>query len=223
MTDYLKCVTVEHNPKNKMIDKSVIWLHGLGASGHDFEPIVPDLQLDEDLAVRFIFPHAPERPVTINQGYVMPAWYDILEVSLDRKVDVKQIEHSAQQIFDLIEREIEWGVKPENIVIAGFSQGGAVAYHAALSYDKKLAGLLALSTYLATNDHIKYNAANQAIPIMIQHGTHDPVVPAILGERAYHLLESKGYDVEFQTYPMAHQVCLPQIHAIGEWLNGVLC
>ena len=222
MSNYLDAVIVEHNPSQKKIDRAVIWLHGLGASGHDFEPVVPELGLADDIAVRFIFPHAPERPVTINGGMVMPAWYDILEMSIERKVDVSQIEESSQQIRDLIAREIERGVAPEHIVIAGFSQGGAVAYHLALSYSQRLAGLMALSTYFATNDHIDYSAVNKDMPILIEHGTHDPVVPVILGEQAQQLLLAKGYKVHYQTYPMAHQVCMPQIKNIGTWLNKVL-
>lgn len=222
MSDYLDAVIVEHNPTQKTIDRAVIWLHGLGASGHDFEPVVPQLGLSNDMAVRFIFPHAPNRPVTINGGMVMPAWYDIFEMSLERKVDIAQIEQSSQQIHDLITREIERGVSPEHIVIAGFSQGGAVAYHVALGYSKRLAGLMALSTYLATNDNIDYNAANKELPILIEHGTQDPVVPAILGEQAQQLLLDKGYNVNYRTYPMAHQVCMPQIQNIGQWLNKVL-
>ena len=222
MSNYLDAVIVEHNPSQKKVDRSVIWLHGLGASGHDFEPIVPQLGLNNDMAVRFIFPHAPKRPVTVNGGMVMPAWYDIMEMSLERKVDVAQIETSAQQIQDLISREIEQGVSPEHIVIAGFSQGGAVAYHVALGYPERLAGLMTLSTYLATNDNIDYSAANKDMPILIEHGSHDPVVPVILGEQAQQLLESKGYHVSYNTYPMAHQVCMPQIKNIGQWLNTVL-
>ena len=222
MSEYLECVIVEHNPAKKTIDRAVIWLHGLGASGHDFEPVVPQLGLSDDMAVRFIFPHAPQRPVTINGGMVMPAWYDILEMSLERKVDIAQIEESSQQIHDLISREIERGVSPEHIVIAGFSQGGAVAYHVALGYQKRLAGLMALSTYFATNDSINYSAVNQDMPILIEHGTHDPVVPVILGEQAQQLLSAKGYNVAYNTYPMAHQVCMPQIQNIGKWLNKVL-
>ena len=222
MSKYLDAVIVEHNPTKKEIKRAVIWLHGLGASGYDFESVVPELGLADDMGVRFIFPHAPERPVTINGGMVMPAWYDILEMSIERKVDISQIEESSQQIRDLIAREIERGVAAEHIVIAGFSQGGAVAYHVALGYPQRLAGLMALSTYLATNDHIDYSAANQAMPILIEHGTHDPVVPVILGEQAQQLLLSKGYNVHYQTYPMAHQVCMPQIKSIGKWLNKVL-
>ena len=222
MTDYLDAVIVEHNPSQKTIDRAVIWLHGLGASGHDFEPVVPQLGLADDMAVRFIFPHAPNRPVTINGGMVMPAWYDILEMSLERKVDISQIEQSSQKIHDLISREIERGVSPEHIVIAGFSQGGAVAYHAALGYPERLAGLMTLSTYLATNDHIVFSAANKDLPILIEHGTQDPVVPVVLGEQAQQLLSAKGYNVQYNTYPMAHQVCMPQIQNIGKWLNTVL-
>ncbi|WLP93532.1 alpha/beta hydrolase [Psychrobacter sp. M13] len=222
MSNYLDVVTVEHNPSNKPIDRAVIWLHGLGASGHDFEPVVPQLGLDNDMAVRFIFPHAPSRPVTINGGMVMPSWYDIFEMSLDRKVDVAQIEQSSQQIKDLINREVERGVKPEHIVIAGFSQGGAVAYHLALGYPQRLAGLMTLSTYLATNDQINYSDANKELPILIEHGIHDPIVPVALGEQASKTLSAKGYNVEYITYPMAHQVCMPQIQGIGVWLNKVL-
>lgn len=222
MSNYLDAVIVEHNPSQKQIDRAVIWLHGLGASGHDFEPVVPQLGLANDMAVRFVFPHAPNIPVTINGGMVMPAWYDILEMSLERKVDIAQIERSAQQIRDLIQREIERGVEPKNIVIAGFSQGGAVAYHVALGYPQRLAGLMTLSTYLATNDSLSYSDINKNLPILIEHGTHDPVVPVILGQQAQQLLTDKGYDVEYNTYPMAHQVCMPQIQNIGKWLNKVL-
>lgn len=222
MSTYLDVVTVEHNPSSKPINRAVIWLHGLGASGHDFEPVVPQLGLSQDMAVRFIFPHAPQIPVTINGGMVMPAWYDILEMSLDRKIDVTQIESSSQSIRDLIAREIERGVKPEHIVIAGFSQGGAVAYHVALSYPERLAGLMTLSTYLATNDILDYSDANKDIPILIEHGTQDPVVPVILGQQAQQVLAHKGYNVDYNTYPMAHQVCMPQIQNIGQWLNKVL-
>lgn len=222
MSDYLDCVITEHNPGQKDINRAVIWLHGLGASGHDFEPVVPQLGLSDDMAVRFVFPHAPKRAVTVNGGMVMPAWYDILEMSLERKIDVAQIEASSQQIQDLIRREIERGVAPKHIVIAGFSQGGAVAYHVALGYPERLAGLMTLSTYLATNDNIDYSAANKDMPILIEHGSHDPVVPVILGEQAQKLLSDKGYNVTYHTYPMAHQVCMPQIQNIGKWLNSVL-
>lgn len=222
MSDYLECVVVEHNPAQKPIDRAVIWLHGLGASGHDFEPIVPQLGLNQDHGIRFVFPHAPKRPVTVNGGFVMPAWYDILEMNIERKIDLVQIEQSAQQIAALIAREIARGIAPEHIVIAGFSQGGAVAYHVALAYPQRLAGLMTLSTYLATDASLDYSAANKALPILINHGTHDPVVPVVLGEQAHDTLAKKGYEVHYRTYPMAHQVCMPQIQDIGKWLNEVL-
>lgn len=218
----LDAVETIHNPNNLPVDRAVIWLHGLGANGHDFEPVVPELGLDGKHSVRFVFPHAPAIPVTINQGYVMPAWYDIFEMSLARKIDVVQIEQSAQRIRDLIAREIERGVSPEHIVLAGFSQGGAVAYHTALSYDKPLAGLLTLSTYLATKDSLQLSDANKQLNIAIHHGTHDNVVPEQLGRQAKDWLEAQGYQPSYHTYPMAHQVCLPQIKLIGQWLNTVL-
>lgn len=218
----LKTVEVIHNPNNLPVDRAVIWLHGLGASGHDFEPIVPDLGLDGKHGVRFIFPHAPQIPVTVNGGYIMPAWYDIFEMSLERKIDTAQIEQSASSILDLIARENERGVTSEHIVIAGFSQGGAVAYQTALTYDKPLAGLLTLSTYLATKDSLQLNDANKNLNIAIHHGTQDPVVPVQLGQQAKAWLESKGYQPSLHTYPMAHQVCMPQIKIIGQWLNTVL-
>ena len=218
----LKTVEVIHNPNNLPVDRAVIWLHGLGANGHDFEPVVPDLGLDGNHGIRFVFPHAPAIPVTINQGYVMPAWYDILEMSLERKIDTAQIEQSAPWIGELIAREAERGVSPEHIVIAGFSQGGAVAYQTALTYDKPLAGLLTLSTYLATKDSLTLSDANKNLNIAIHHGTQDPVVPVQLGQEAKAWLESKGYQPQFYSYPMAHQVCMPQLKIIGKWLNDVL-
>ncbi len=221
MTKLLDCVEVIHNPQQKPIQHSVIWLHGLGANGHDFEPIVPELGLDKNIAVRFVFPHAPSIPVTINGGYIMPAWYDILEMSLDRKVDVSQIQQSSLRIVDLIDREVARGVATENIVLAGFSQGGAVAYQTALSYHQPLAGLLTLSTYLATKDSLVVNLANQSLTIAVHHGTHDPVVPEILGRQAVAWLEQHGLQPTYQTYPMAHQVCLTQIQYIGQWLNKI--
>ena len=218
----LKTVITEHNPNQLPITHTVIWLHGLGASGHDFEPIVPELGLSEDVGVRFIFPHAPRMPVTINGGYIMPAWYDILEMTLDRKVDVAQIAASAAAINELIDEQISAGIPSQNIIIAGFSQGGAVAYQTALTYDKPLAGLLTLSTYLATKDSLALSDANRNLNIAIHHGTQDPVVPVQLGQEAKAWLESKGYQPQFYSYPMAHQVCMPQLKIIGKWLNDVL-
>lgn len=218
----LDCVVVTHNPKNMPINHTVIWLHGLGASGHDFEPIVPELDLG-DLAVRFIFPHAPKIPVTVNGGYVMPAWYDIYEMSLDRKVDVAQIKVSANAIDKLIMREIELGVPSQNIIIAGFSQGGAVAYHTVLTTKHQLGGLLALSTYFATSHYIDSILTNHDISVKIDHGDYDDVVPKVLGVKAKTQLENLGLKPSFTSYPMAHQVCLPQIKSIGAWIKNVFC
>lgn len=213
---YLPCIEIE--PQTPAT-ASVIWLHGLGASGNDFAPIVPELHLPESLAVRFIFPHAPSIPVTINGGMVMPAWYDILSMDIDRKIDHTQILQSAEAIKALIEREIERGVDSNNIVVAGFSQGGAVAYQTALSFHKPLAGLMTMSTYFATHETLIPSEANKALEIFISHGTQDPVVPELLGQQAVELLRSKGYEPLYATYPMQHEVCLPQIQDIARWLQ----
>ena len=213
---YLPAVEIE--PANPAT-ASVIWLHGLGADGHDFEPIVPELRLPRHLPIRFIFPHAPAIPVTINGGYVMPAWYDILEMTLERKVDLPQLQASADAVIQLIEREKSRGIRSERIVLAGFSQGGAVAYQAALTYAEPLAGLMAMSTYFATADSIHIHPANRRIPIHIFHGTQDDVVPEILGRKAEALLKSKGYQPEYTAYPMAHSVCAAQVRDIAACLQ----
>lgn len=201
---------------------SVIWLHGLGADGHDFEPIVPELNLSVRLGVRFIFPHAPSRPVTINGGIVMPAWYDILSMTLEREVDAAQLKASAEQVEQLVAAELALGIPPERIVLAGFSQGGAVAYHTALSSKLRFAGLLCLSTYIALTDAMPHPEAPREYPVLIQHGTEDPVVPESLGRKAVLQMQSWGYQPEYQTYPMAHSLCAPQVQHIGQWLNQVL-
>lgn len=215
--NYLPCVEVQSNP-NVQASASVIWLHGLGADGNDFAPLVRELRLPEILNIRFIFPNAPAIPVSVNNGYVMPAWYDIFELTLDRKIDVAQLCASAEKVHALIEREIERGVPSEKIIIAGFSQGGAVAYESALSFAKPLAGLLALSTYFATNETLVENSANKKIPILIQHGSGDFVVDEVLGQRAYRELTDRGYSVKYETYNMDHTVCAEQVDDIRAWL-----
>ncbi|RUO37751.1 carboxylesterase [Aliidiomarina shirensis] len=215
----LPCVEVE--PKQPA-NAAIIWLHGLGADGHDFEPIVPHIQFAEGVHARFVFPHAPRIPVTINGGMQMPAWYDILEMSINRNVDETQLRASAAQTVALIEREIERGIPAERIVLAGFSQGGAVAYEAALSFQKKLAGVMCLSTYLATQASVKTSEAQKTTPFLVQHGSQDPVVPAQLGTQAKAWLEEHGYAVTYQTYPMAHQVCAEQLQDISKFLQSVL-
>jgi phospholipase/carboxylesterase len=200
-------------------DASVIWLHGLGASGHDFEPVVPELQLPESAAVRFIFPHAPTLPVTINGGMRMPAWYDIKALDIDRSVDEKQLMASADAIEALIERERERGVDSRRIIVAGFSQGGAVAYQVGLAYNKPLAGILGMSTYFATAKTIQPSEANRQIPIKIYHGLQDPMVPESLGRMSQEQLQHLGYEPEYKTYPMDHSVCLEEIQDIGEFIR----
>lgn len=214
---YLPCVEIE---PQQPATHAIIWLHGLGADGNDFAPLVP--HLTPPVAVRFVFPHAPQIPVTINGGMRMPAWYDILSMSLGREVDEQQLRNSAAAVHQLIEREIERGIPAENILLAGFSQGGAVAYEAALTYPKRLRGLLALSTYLATHQSITPHAANNDIPILVQHGSQDPVVPEALGQHAYQWLKQHGYNAEYQTFTMQHQVCGEQVQAINAWLQKVL-
>lgn len=210
-------MVTKKNPEN-----AVIWLHGLGADGNDFAPIVPELRIPVELGIRFIFPHAPAIPVTVNGGFVMPAWYDILEMDIDRKVDTAGLLKSADQITGFIDREIERGVKSENIIIAGFSQGGAVAYQTVLSYDKPLAGLLAMSTYFATKEIIDLSESNKKIPIEIHHGSYDPVVPVHLGDKAASDLKKLNYNVNYRTYPMEHSVCPEQIGDISFWLQSIL-
>lgn len=217
MSDLLRCVEIEPTAQ---ATASVIWLHGLGASGHDFEPIVPELQLPADLPVRFIFPHAPQIPVTVNGGMVMPAWYDILAMDIDRKVDEAGVLASADAVDALIEREIARGIPSERIIIAGFSQGGAVAYQAALRHPQPLAGLLTLSTYMAMP--VTPSNANASLPVMICHGSMDPMVPEQLGQRAAATLTELGYTPQYKSYPMEHMVCLEQIRDIGKWLTESL-
>lgn len=214
--DYLPALIIE---PSQAATASVIWLHGLGADGHDFEPIVPELKLPAQAAIRFIFPHAPAIPVTINGGYVMPAWYDILAMDIDRKVDVKQLEASAQAVAKLIDRELAKGIPSERIVLAGFSQGGAVAYQTALSYPKPLGGLLALSTYFATADTIQFNSANQKLPIAIFHGSQDPVVPESLGKKAQQRLQALGYTPEYFSYAMEHSVSAAEVKDLAVFIQ----
>ena len=197
MSDLLRCVEIEPSAQ---ATASVIWLHGLGASGHDFEPIVPELQLPADLAVRFIFPHAPQIPVTVNGGMVMPAWYDILAMDIDRKVDEAGVLASADAVDALIKQEIARGIPSERIIIAGFSQGGAVAYQAALRHPQPLAGLLTLSTYMAMP--VTPSNANASLPVMICHGSMDPMVPEQLGQRAAATLTELGYSPQYKSYPI---------------------
>lgn len=215
MSTLLPCVEITSDNTTH----SVIWLHGLGADGHDFEPIVNELTLAQ--TIRFIFPHAPKMPVTINNGMVMPAWYDIKAVQIDNSQDEAGIRTSQHAILALIEREIERGIKSENIILAGFSQGGAIALHTALRYQKPLAGIMGLSTYLPLADTLEdeINNANKNTPVFLAHGRHDPVIPLQLASDTQTALNKLGYTVELKKYEMEHSVCPEEIDNISDWIN----
>ncbi|QEP44639.1 carboxylesterase [Ectothiorhodospiraceae bacterium BW-2] len=198
---------------------TIIWLHGLGADGHDFEPIVPQLGL-EDLAVRFIFPHAPARPVTVNGGMVMPAWYDIYDFDLTAQQDREGIVASAEALTAWIETQIEQGIAPERIILAGFSQGGAVVLHTALHYGRRLGGVVALSTYLPLQQQFTAAAmASDPLPLLMAHGEYDPVIPAQVGRDSYQLLSERGYAIDWYSYPMAHSVSTEELQDMAAWLR----
>ena len=218
-TELLPCV--ELGPEQA--DYSIIWLHGLGANGHDFEPIVPELQLPAAANIRFIFPHAPQQPVSINSGMVMPAWYDIASPDFAQQEDETGIRQSQGHIDTLIERENVRGIATENIIIAGFSQGGAIALQTSLRYPQRLAGVMALSSYLPLVQSLREEASkpNQDLPIFMGHGSHDPIVPLTLGEDSRHYLEQFGYSLEWNTYYMEHSVCPEEIDDISRWLKQI--
>lgn len=199
---------------------SVIWLHGLGADGHDFVPVVPEFRIPPDTDIRFIFPHAPHRPVTINGGYVMRAWYDIYAMNMSRGEDEAGLRESAAAIDALIAREMTRGIAADRIVLAGFSQGGAVALHTAVRRGERLGGVIALSTYLPLAERLAKDAhrANAGLPIFMAHGAQDPVVPLALAERSRDRLQQAGYDVEWHLYRMEHSVNMTEVADIGAWL-----
>jgi phospholipase/carboxylesterase len=215
--------TVEVEP-GTAADAAVVLMHGLGADGHDFESLVPELRLPASPAVRWVFPHAPVRPVTINGGYRMRAWYDIVAIDRAAAEDEYGIRRSAEEIGALVRRERERGIPAERIVLAGFSQGGAMALHAALRWPERLGGVVALSCYLPLAAHLAAEAhpANAAVPVFVAHGTMDPIVPKALGESSRDLLRSRGYDVEWREYPMPHSVCGPEIEHLRAFLLRVL-
>ena len=215
--------TIEVLPKTKQ-KFSVIWMHGLGADGHDFEAIVPDLGLPDDHAIAFIFPNAPIQAVTINGGMKMRSWYDILDMSFERKVDVEGIYRSSASIELLIQKELGKGIASENILLAGFSQGGAIALHTGLRYSKKLAGILALSTYLPTLNQIKMEAskANHDLSVFMAHGTMDPVVDIRIAKQAFSGLQELKYPISWHEYQMQHSVCPEEINDISEFIKAAL-
>ncbi len=203
---------------------TILWMHGLGADGNDFVPVIDELELPPDTRIRFIFPHAPRRPVSINDGVVMRAWYDILNLNFSQPEDEIGLRDSQQAIEALLDREKQRGIAPERIVLAGFSQGGAMALQAGLRYPEKLAGIMALSCYLPLRQTLTVEAhhANSATSIFMAHGSHDSIVPMTLAAASrWQLLES-GYAVEWHEYPMAHTVCMEEIADISTWLKRVL-
>jgi phospholipase/carboxylesterase len=217
MPDLLPAIELETAPGPVA---SVIWLHGLGADGNDFVPIVPELGLPPARALRFIFPHAPVRAVTINNGMRMRAWYDIAAADLNNRADISGVRQSTDQVEGLIAREKGRGVPAAHIVLAGFSQGGAIALYAGLRHAERLAGILALSTYLVQADRLPAEAAaaNRDVPIFMAHGTADPVVRFEWGLASRRALEANGNPVEWHQYPIEHSLCLEEVRAIGAWL-----
>ena len=200
---------------------AIVWLHGLGADGHDFEPLVPQLSWPGSPVIRYVFPHARVRPVTINGGMPMRAWYDIVSLSAGRDSDRAGIEDSIAQATALIDRERERGIPASRIVVAGFSQGGAIALHAALRYPKALAGLVALSTYLLLESELGRlePGANAQLPVFAAHGTADPMVPCFMGEAAAEYLNRRGHPVEWHRYAMPHAVCPEEVSDLLSWLR----
>jgi phospholipase/carboxylesterase len=218
-SELLPCVEI--GPKGPA-KSAVIFLHGLGADGHDFEPIVPQLGLDPRSSVRFVFPHAPSIPVSLNGGFVMPAWYDIRDADLRSRHDEAGIRDTAKKIEALIAREVERGIPSRRIVLAGFSQGGAMAVHVALRHPHPLAGIVALSTYLVGADTVaaELSSANRGIPVFQAHGTQDPMVRFERGVALREKLVELGCDVTWREYPMPHAVCMEEIVEVGAWLNA---
>ncbi len=203
---------------------TIIWLHGLGADGHDFVAIVPELRLPQSLGVRFVFPHAPVRPVTINGGMSMRAWYDVRNTDLRREEDAASIKDSASIIEQYIAIEVNAGIPSEQIVLAGFSQGGAMALHTGLRHESSLGGLLVLSGYLPLPERLReeVSISNKTVPIMMCHGTYDPIIPVSAGKQSRDFLEQEGYTISWHSYPMEHSVCIEEVQDAGAWLQSIL-
>ncbi|MCC7012962.1 MAG: alpha/beta fold hydrolase [Planctomycetes bacterium] len=217
----LPCVEIE---PDRPARAAVIWLHGLGADGHDFEPVVPALRLERELAVRFILPHAPQIPVSINMGMRMPAWYDIRDLDIKSRHDPLGIARTRGQIEALIAREKERGIPARRIALVGFSQGGAMALHVALRHEERLACAIGLSTYLVHADTLAAEAAaaNRDLPLLMIHGEHDPMVGFERGRASKDKLVELGWNVEFASYPMMHEVCLEEIQDVARFLSAAL-
>jgi phospholipase/carboxylesterase len=217
----LEKITIEPQGEHKA---SVIWLHGLGADGHDFEAIVPELHVPVAYGIRFIFPHAPMRAITINNGFVMRGWYDIRSLQLDETEDVEGVEVSAGQLTELIEQELAEGIDSKKIILAGFSQGGVIALQAGLIYHKPLGGVMAFSTYVADQSNLaqRISAENRQLPVLMAHGIYDDVIPVELAKKSKNLLESLNYTVEWYDYPMAHSIHPEEVKVIAQWIERIL-
>jgi phospholipase/carboxylesterase len=217
----LETLELETGPRPRA---AVVWLHGLGADGHDFEPIVPELDLPDTLAVRFVFPHAPFQPVTVNGGAVMRAWYDVYELGGTRREDERGVHASQAAVEALLAREKARGIEAGRIVLAGFSQGGAIALQTGLRHPERLAGILALSTYLPLRDTLEAeaSAAARTVPIFMAHGVHDPLIPIERARQSRDRLLALGYPVQWREYPMPHAVTADEIGDVATWLRTVL-
>lgn len=217
----LPCIEIETAPNPR---HTVIWLHGLGADGNDFAPVIPQLVDRTWPPLRFVFPHAPMRPITINGGMSMRAWYDISGLEIAQRQDEVGIRESIGLLEELIEREGTRGVSPENILLAGFSQGGAIVLAGGIRHARRLAGIIALSTYLpmAEKTDKEASAANRETPIFMAHGSQDPTIAHALGEMSRDYLQQRGYRIEWHTYAMAHQVCMEEIADLARWIGARL-
>lgn len=216
-----KAIVIE--PKVKA-DACVIWLHGLGADGNDFVDAVPLLSLPQNHTIRFIFPHAPKLPVSINAGMIMPAWYDIIALDLEGAQDEKGIRLSEQSIKKMITDVIEEGISPARIFLLGFSQGGALALHTALRYEKLLGGVASLSGYLPLHPFLakEINVINKQLPIFMAHGFMDPVVSYWMGQKSLACLQGAGFQVDWHSYPIMHTISVPEMHDLGNWILHIL-
>jgi phospholipase/carboxylesterase len=214
----LDSVVIEPKGEHKA---TIIWLHGLGDSGNGFAPIAPELKLPDSLGVKFIFPHAPVRPVTINNGMAMRAWYDIKSMDMESRADLEGVLESSAQVEQLIEAEIAAGIDSSNIMLIGFSQGGVISLHLGTRYTKPLAGIVALSTYMCNAQSLQKekSAENQNTPVFFAHGQQDEVVPLFLGNAAYQTMQQNGYKIEWKEYVMQHNVCLPEINDISKFIQ----
>ena len=219
-----KPLVVHSGAESNAVDAAVIWLHGLGADGNDFVPIVSELKLPASLNIRFIFPHAPVRPITINQGYRMRGWFDVTNFDIAGCDDEAGIIESARVLMRLCDEQVAAGLATERIIVAGFSQGGAIALYAGLRYPQTLGGIIALSSFLPMQHRLEHEAteANRNTPIFMAHGLHDDIVALKFGIQTRTLLQQLGYRLEWHDYLMGHSVCMEEIQDISTWLGGVL-